>query len=104
MRRTAFRLRDAQRWALAQALSRDGLEGFILCEAFDSRPRAESLLATDRVLLRNLDQLDWEYHDQDRMESFVEREVGAQAMPVAHPVAPTFPVRAWPLIRSVRPT
>jgi hypothetical protein len=56
------RLRDAERWALAQALSRDGFEGFVLCEACDSRPRAESLLATARVLLRNLDQLDWEYH------------------------------------------
>jgi hypothetical protein len=56
-------LGDAERWSLAQALSRDGFDGFILCEVCDSRPRAESLLATARVLLRDLDQLDWEcYH------------------------------------------
>lgn len=56
-------LRDAERWSLAQALSRDGFDGFILCEVCDSRMRAESLLATARVLLRDLDQLDWEsYH------------------------------------------
>lgn len=55
-------LRDAERWSLAQTLSRDGFEGFILCVACDSRPRAESLLATARRLLRNLDQLDWEYY------------------------------------------
>ena len=53
-------LSHAQRWSLAQALSRDGFDGFILCEACDSRTGAESLLATARVLLRNLDQLDWE--------------------------------------------
>ena len=57
------RLRDAERWSLAQSLSRDGCDGFILCEVCDNRTRAESLLATARVLLRNLDQLDWEtYH------------------------------------------
>ena len=57
------RLRDAERWSLAQSLSRDGFDGFILCEVCDNRTRAESLLATARVLLRNLDQLDWEtYH------------------------------------------
>ena len=56
-------LRDAERWSLAQALSRDGFDGFILCEVCNGRTRAESLLATARVLLRNLDQLDWEsYH------------------------------------------
>jgi hypothetical protein len=61
--RLRSRLRDAERWSLAQALSRDGFDGFILCEVCDSRTRAESLLATARVLLRNLDQLDWEsYH------------------------------------------
>jgi hypothetical protein len=53
-------LGDAERWSLAQALSRDGFDGFILCEVCDSRPRAESLLATARVLLRDMDQLDWE--------------------------------------------
>lgn len=58
--RLGSRLRDAERWSLAQALSRDGFDGFILCEVCDSRTRAESLLATARVLLRNLDQLDWE--------------------------------------------
>lgn len=56
-------LHDAERWSLAQALSRDGFDGFILCEVSDSLARAESLLATARVLLRDLDQLDWEsYH------------------------------------------
>lgn len=60
--RLSSRLHDADRWSLAQTLSRDGFEGFILCVACDSRPRAESLLATARVLLRNLDQLDWEYY------------------------------------------
>jgi hypothetical protein len=56
-------LRDAERWSLAQALSRDGFDGVILCEGSDSRTGAESLLATARVLLRDLDQLDWEsYH------------------------------------------
>jgi hypothetical protein len=56
-------LHDAERWSLAQALSRDGFDGFILCEGGDSRAGAESLLATARVLLRDLDQLDWEsYH------------------------------------------
>jgi hypothetical protein len=54
---------DVERWSLAQALSREGFDGFILCEACNSRTRAESLLATARVLLRYLDQLDWEsYH------------------------------------------
>ena len=54
---------DVERWSLAQELSREGFDGFILCEACDSRTRAESLLATARVLLRDLDQLDWEsYH------------------------------------------
>lgn len=61
--RLGSRLRDAERWSLAQARSRDGFDGFILCEVCDSRTRAESLLATARVLLRDLDQLDWEsYH------------------------------------------
>lgn len=56
-------LRDAERWSLAQALSRDGFDGVILCEGCDSRTRAESLLSMARVLLRDLDQLDWEsYH------------------------------------------
>lgn len=56
-------LRDAERRSLAQTLSRNGFDGFILCEGCDSRTRAESLLATARVLLRDLDQLDWEsYH------------------------------------------
>lgn len=61
--RLGSRLRDADRWSLAQALSRDGFDGFILCEVCDSLTGAESLLATARVLLRDLDQLDWEsYH------------------------------------------
>jgi hydroxypyruvate isomerase len=61
--RLASRLRDAERRSLAQALSRDGFDGFILCEVCDSRTGAESLRATARALLRDLDQLDWEsYH------------------------------------------
>lgn len=55
-------LHDAERWSLAQALSRGGFDGFILCEVSDSLARAESLLMTARVLLRDLDQLDWESH------------------------------------------
>lgn len=57
------KISDAERWSLARALSRDAFAGFILCETCDSPARAESLLATARVLLRDLDQLDWEsYH------------------------------------------
>lgn len=56
-------LGPAERRPLAQALSRDGFDGFILCEVCDNRSRAESLLSTARALLRDLDQLDWEtYH------------------------------------------
>lgn len=58
--RLGARLGDAERWSQARALSRDGFDGFILCESGDSRTRAESLLATARALLRDLDQLDWE--------------------------------------------
>lgn len=53
-------LAHVERRSLAQLLSRDGFNGLVLCRACDSRPRAESLLATARVLLRDLDQLDWE--------------------------------------------
>lgn len=55
-------LRDAERWSLAQALARDGFDGFILCEVCDSRTGADALLATARALLRDLDRLDWESH------------------------------------------
>ena len=56
-------LSHAERRSLAQALSRRGFDGIILCEGCDSRTTAESLLATARVLLRDLDQCDWEsYH------------------------------------------
>lgn len=55
-------LGDAERWSQARELSRDGFDGFILCEGGDSRSRAESLHATARALLRDLDQLDWEAH------------------------------------------
>lgn len=58
--RLGARLDDTERWAQAQALSREGFDGFILCDSGDSRTRAESLLATARSLLRHLDQLDWE--------------------------------------------
>jgi hypothetical protein len=53
---------DAERWSQARALSRDGFDGFILCDSGDSRPGAKSLLAAARALLRSLDQLDWESH------------------------------------------
>ena len=50
----------AERWSQAWALSRDGFDGFILCDGSASGTHAQSLLATARALLRNLDQLDWE--------------------------------------------
>lgn len=53
---------DADRLALAQTLSRDGFDGLILCDACDSHAVADSLLARARVLLRDLDQVDWETH------------------------------------------
>ena len=58
--RLGARLSVAERWSEARALSRDGFDGFILCESGDCRARAEPLLATARALLQDLDQLDWE--------------------------------------------
>lgn len=55
-------LGDAERKALANALSRDGFEGLVLCRGGDGRTPATSLLATARALLRDLDQRDWESH------------------------------------------
>jgi hypothetical protein len=93
-------LNDAQRWSLALALSRDGFDGLILCEACDGRLEVETLHATARVLLRNLDRLDWELNHWDR----------AGMMPPSHPgIAPRNraldtvnaagfePRRSWPL-------
>lgn len=53
-------LGDAERWSQAWALSRDGFDGFILCDGSASGTHAQSLFATARALVRNLDQLDWE--------------------------------------------
>lgn len=56
-------LGEAERRAQAQALSRGGFDGIVLCVGPGSRTRAESLLATAHALVRDLDQRDWEsYH------------------------------------------
>jgi hypothetical protein len=56
-------LGNAERRSLARALSHEGFDGLVLCEVCDTRSGAESLLATARRLLRDLDQFDWEtYH------------------------------------------
>lgn len=61
--RLAAPLREAERRAQAHALSRDGFDGMILCVSYEGLTRAESLLATARALVRDLDQRDWEsYH------------------------------------------
>lgn len=61
--RLAAPLGDAERRAQAHALCRDGFDGTILCVSYEGPTRAESLLATARALVRDLDQLDWEsYH------------------------------------------
>lgn len=49
----------AQRRALAQALSRTGFQGIILCGGDDSTTSDSALFAAARALLRDLDRLDW---------------------------------------------
>jgi hypothetical protein len=49
-----------ERRTQAQALSRAGFAGLILCDSVDNRLQAEGLLATAQALLRSVDQIDWE--------------------------------------------
>ena len=58
--RLAVPLGQAERRAQAHALSRDGFDGMILCVSCEGLTRAESLLATARALVRDLDQRDGE--------------------------------------------
>lgn len=61
--RLAVPLGEAERRAQAHVLSCDGFDGTILCVSCEGLTRAESLLATARALVRDLDQRDWEsYH------------------------------------------
>jgi hypothetical protein len=58
--RLGAQMSELERRTQAQALSRAGFAGFILCDSVDNRPQAEGLLATAQALLRSVDQIDWE--------------------------------------------
>ncbi|HMM84344.1 hypothetical protein [Azohydromonas sp.] len=53
-------LGGAERRSLANALSREGFDGLILCVGGEVDAPVASLLATARALVRDLDQRDWE--------------------------------------------